>query len=124
MLCAGHGTYSKNYKPKGNGHWDAEKPVLLETVFAASGIPVPVDDSKKPVELTPETMERLLRTHTEVTKNDYRKLANARAFNAKTYLLENGRVERERIFIVEPSAGTKAQAQEGTGSGRVVFSLK
>jgi hypothetical protein len=103
---------------------DAEKPVLLETVFAASGIAVPVDDSKKPVELTPETMEKLLRTHTEVTKNDYRKLANARAFNAKTDLLENGRVERERIFIVEPSAGTKAQAQEGTGSGRVVFSLK
>ena len=105
---------------------DAEKPALLETVFAASGIAVPVDDSGKPVELTPETIEKLLRTHTEVTKNEYRKLANARAFNAKTYLLENGRVARERIFIVEPSAGTKTKVQtlEGTGSGQVIFSLK
>ena len=103
---------------------NAEKPALLNSVFAASGIAVPVDDSGKPVELTAESMGTLLRTHTEVTKNDYRKLSNARAFNAKNYLLENGQVERERLFIVEPSAGAKAQAQEGTGSGRVIFSLK
>jgi hypothetical protein len=102
---------------------DAEKPALLEAVYAASGIAVPVDDSGKPVELTSETMEKLLRTHTEVTKNDYRKLANARAFNAKNYLLENGQVERERVFIVEPGAGSKQQAKEGTGNGRVIFSL-
>ena len=103
---------------------DVEKPALLATVFTASGIAVPVDDSGKPLELTPETMEILLRTHTEVTKNDYRKLSNTRAFNAKNYLLEKGQVERERIFIVEPSAGTNAQKHEGTGSGRVIFSLK
>ena len=103
---------------------NAEKPALLNSVFAASGIAVPVDDSGKPVELTAESMGTLLRTNTEVTKNDYRKLSNARAFNAKNYLLENGQVARERLFIVEPSAGTNAQTQEGTGSGRVIFSLK
>jgi len=103
---------------------DAEKPALLETVFAASGIAVPVDDSGKPVELSPETMQKLLRTHTEVTENNYRKLANARAFNAKNYLLENGQVARERIFIVEPGAGAKDQKEENTGKGRVIFSLK
>ncbi|MDX2451148.1 DUF748 domain-containing protein [Desulfosarcina sp.] len=105
---------------------NAEKPALLNSVFAASGIAVPVDDSGKPVELTAESMGTLLRTHTEVTKNDYRKLSNARAFNAKNYLLENGQVARERLFIVEPSAGTKTKVQtlEGTGSGQVIFSLK
>ena len=103
---------------------DEERPVILETVFAASGIAVPTDDSGKPVELTPEEMEKLLRTHTQVTKNDYRKLANARAFNAKSYLLETGQVERKRIFIVEPQAGSKDQKQENAGKGRVIFSLK
>ena len=54
----------------------------------------------------------------------YRKLANSRAFNAKTYLLENGQVERERIFIVAPQAGDGDAKQEGAANGRVVFSLK
>ena len=54
------------------------------------------------------------------------KLANALAFNAKNYILENGQVERERVFIVEPKTGTngKEQKQEGAGKGRVIFSLK
>ncbi|GEM_PF-2375583 len=103
---------------------DAERPVIIGTVFAASGIAIPLDDNGKPVESTPETMEKLLRTHTEVTRNDYRKLANARAFNAKHYLLENGRVERERIFIVEPGAGTRDQKAENAGKGQVIFNLK
>lgn len=101
-----------------------ERASILEKLFAASGIAVPVDDSGKPVELTPEAMEKLLRTHTVVSENDYRKLANARAFNAKNVLLENGQVERERIFIVEPGAGTKELKEERAGKGRVIFSLK
>jgi hypothetical protein len=103
---------------------EEERTVILEKLFTASGIAVPVDDSGKPVELTPEIMEKLLRTHTEVTENDFRKLANARGFNAKDYLLENGKVERERIFIVEPRAGTNAQKPEKADKGQVVFSLK
>lgn len=101
-----------------------ERPILVEAVFAASGIPVPVDENKKPVELTPKEMETLLQTHTTVTKNDYRKLANARAFNAKNYLLEKGQVDRARIFIVEPRAETGDRKEDGTGKSRVVFSLK
>ena len=100
-----------------------ERPVLLEAEFAASGIAVQVDDSGKPIELTPEKMEKLLRSHTAVTENDYRNLANARAFSAKNYLLEKSQVARGRIFIVEPGAKTTDQKQEGAGSGRVIFSL-
>jgi hypothetical protein len=61
-----------------------------------------------------------------VTADDYRQLANLRAFNAKTYLLEQGQVERERIFIVEPGAETadEAPAGEGAARGQVVFSLE
>ena len=103
---------------------EEERTVILEKLFAASGIAAPVDDSGKPVELTPETMQKLLRTRTEVTENDFRKLANARAFNGKNYLLENGKVERERIFIVEPRAGARTQKPKEADKGQVVFSLK
>jgi hypothetical protein len=103
---------------------EEERTAIIEKLFAASGIAAPVDDSGKPVELTPETMQKLLQAHTEVTENDYRKLANARAFNAKNYLLENGKVERERIFILEPRAGSKAKKPEEADKGQVVFSLK
>jgi hypothetical protein len=105
---------------------EQERPDILETVFAASQIPMPVDDSGAPLELTPEEKEMLLRTHTAVTADDYRKLANLRAFNAKNYLLEKGQVERERIFIVEPGTKTTdgAPAGEGAARGQVVFSLE
>ena len=100
---------------------DEERQAILEAVFEAAAIPVPVDDSGKPIELTPKNMETLLRTHTEVTSDDFRKLANARAFAAKSYLLQSEQVERERIFIVEPQAGDK---QKAPGAGQIVFSLK
>ena len=59
-----------------------------------------------------------------VSDDDYRQLANARAFNAKNYLLEKGQVERQRIFIVEPQAGKTDQEQASATGGRLVFSLK
>ena len=51
-------------------------------------------------------------------------LANQRAFNAKNYLLENGQVGRDRLFIVAPDIAEDAQEQTEAGAGRVVFSLK
>lgn len=103
---------------------EEERPVLVETVFAASGIAVPLDSGGKPVELTPPEMEKLLRTHIALTENDYRKLANSRAFNAKNYLHTNGKVERERMFIVAPRIAAKDQEQPDSANGQVVFSLK
>jgi hypothetical protein len=103
---------------------DEERPRLVAAVFESSGIPVPADDGGKPVELTSESMETLLRTHTGVTVDDYRKLANQRALNAKNYLLASGKVERERVFIVAPDIGTQTQDQDSSGKGRTVFSLK
>ena len=101
-----------------------ERQLILEEVFVAAALPAPLDASGNPVELTPEIMESLLRTHTAVTPDDLRKLANARAFAAKEYLLATEQVERERIFIVEPKAPQEKEKQEGAPAGRVVFSLK
>ena len=103
---------------------DAERPGILEAVFTASAISPPVDDSGKPVELTPPIMESLLLENTEVTLDKYRELANQRAFSAKNYLLDKGQVERDRIFIVEPQKETAEERQEKPASGRVIFRLK
>ena len=101
-----------------------ERQAIVETLFADSAIPAPTDDSGNPVELTPEIMEELLRSHTAVTQDDLRKLANSRAFAAKEYLLATGQVERERLFIVEPSAKEAEEEPATRPAGRVVFSLK
>ena len=105
---------------------DKERRQLLEAAFAADGISAPLDDSGKPVELTPELMERLLSEHTDVTDDDYRQLANARAFIAKNYLIDTGKVERDRLFIVQPKIGAASQDQksEASSGGRVTFALK
>ncbi len=102
---------------------EAERPELLSAVFEESGIPLPKDEKGKPVEPTPETVELLLRTHTEVTEDDFRKLANARALAAKSYLMETGQVDRNRIFIVA-SKVSDSKADDGGNKGQVVFSLK
>lgn len=53
-----------------------------------------------------------------VSDDDYRRLGNARAFNARNDLLEKGQLERQRVFSVEPHAGKKAREQaDGTGGG-------
>lgn len=103
-----------------------ERAKLIEAAFADSGIAVPLDNNGKPVELSLADMEKLLRINTEVTPDDYRALANARAFNTKNYLLENSQVARERLFIVEPrfDAGDAKAKKDRARNGQVIFSLK
>ena len=103
---------------------EGERETLVKTVFEESDIAVPKDDSGKPIELTPELREQLLRDNTDVSQNDYRNLANARAFNAKNYLLEAGQVERERVFIVEPRIDGDEDQAPTDAAGQVIISLK
>lgn len=101
-----------------------ERTMLLRSVIETAGISAPVDGSGKPVAWTTPVMEELLRGRTAVTEDDYRRLANARAFNAKDYLVEHGRVARGRLFIVEPRIDAAGLKTESAPRGRVVFSLK
>jgi uncharacterized protein involved in outer membrane biogenesis len=52
--------------------------------------------------LPPEDMKRLLYEHMAVTDGDLRLLAYQRAEQVKDYLVANGPVETERIFLTEP----------------------
>ena len=52
--------------------------------------------------LPPEEMEKLLRDNIIITDDNLRLLAIERANRVKSFLVESGPVEPERIFIVEP----------------------
>ena len=99
-----------------------ERAEIVAAMFAKSGIAMPLDTNGKPVAVTPEEMEKLLRTHMTVSRDDYYQLASARALNVKQYLLDSGKVTRERIFIVEPKIGP--DGPQGMEHARLVFTLK
>jgi hypothetical protein len=68
-------------------------------------------------------MEKLLFTHTQVNEGDLRDLATQRSRKVKDFLVREGKIEPERIFLVEP----KSLAPEKKGNlkdSRVVFRIK
>lgn len=74
-------------------------------------------------ELPVEEMERLMLEHTEVTDNDLRLLAIARAEAARSYMLKSG-VAADRIFLLEPGVLQPDKEDEGVAESRVDFRLK
>lgn len=66
-------------------------------------------------------MEHLILEHIQVNENDLAALAEQRAMSAHNWLIENGGVQDERIFIVSASPDDKLEEKKG---GRVEFMLK
>ncbi|WP_151447076.1 DUF748 domain-containing protein [Lacisediminimonas profundi] len=66
-------------------------------------------------------MEALMLANIKVSDDDLRELANQRAMDVKNYLVKNGQVGSERIFIV--SAPAAKPEQEKLKQSRVDFSL-
>lgn len=68
-------------------------------------------------------MEKLMLDNTQVTEEDLRQLADARAQAAKTWLVETGKLAAERVFIVAPKMSAEGIKDKGQPS-RVDFALK
>jgi uncharacterized protein involved in outer membrane biogenesis len=68
-------------------------------------------------------MEKLMLEHAQVTDEDLRQLAEARAQAAKGWLVETGKVAAERVFIVAPRLGAEGVKDKGRPT-RVDFALK
>lgn len=66
-------------------------------------------------------MEQLMLTHTVINDNDLQVLAENRAVAARNWLVENGEIASERIFVV--GAHETGESDEKKGS-RAEFSLK
>ena len=69
--------------------------------------------------LPPEEMEKLLRDNIIITADDLRLLAIQRAEVVKSFLVETGPVESERLFIIEPEI-----SEDKSTAPRVEMSIK
>jgi uncharacterized protein involved in outer membrane biogenesis len=74
-------------------------------------------------ELPASEMERLMLAHAEVSDDELRALAQARAQAAKDWLVETGQVPVARVFIVAPKMSAAGIGDKGK-STRVDFALK
>jgi hypothetical protein len=67
-------------------------------------------------------MEKLILTHTEVGEEELRTLASQRANAAKEAILQAGKVDPERLFIIEPKT-LAPEKKENLKSSRVEFKI-
>jgi hypothetical protein len=68
-------------------------------------------------------MEKLMLTHIEIKESDLRSLASQRAMSVKDAISKTGKVESERIFILEPKSLAPSK-KEKLKDSRVDFTLK
>ena len=68
-------------------------------------------------------MEKLMLTHIEVKEEDLRDLASQRSRKIKDFLVREGKIEPERIFLVEAKS-LPPEKKENLKDSRVVFGLK
>jgi hypothetical protein len=68
-------------------------------------------------------MEALMRANAPVGEEDLRLLANSRAVAAKDWLVGQGGVTADRVFLVAPQLGTEGIKDKGRPA-RVDFALK
>jgi uncharacterized protein involved in outer membrane biogenesis len=69
--------------------------------------------------MPPEEMEKLLHENITITENDLRLLAIERANAVKSFLIEAGPVEPDRLFIIEPDI-----AEDKSTDSRVEMTIK
>jgi hypothetical protein len=67
-------------------------------------------------------MEKLMLTHIEVGDEELRQLAARRANTVKDALLKSGKIEAERLFIVEPK-GLTPEKKDKVADSRVEFKI-
>ncbi len=68
-------------------------------------------------------MEKLILAYIEITDDDLRLLASARALKVKDYILKSGQVDQKRIFLTEPQS-LQPEEKEKLRNSRVDFKLK
>lgn len=100
-----------------------EYPKYLKKAYKAETFPKPRNFLGIAKGLPDPEMEKLMHDNIEVTKDDLRLLALERAENVSDYLQVKGKVEANRLFLVEPA--TLAPEKKGKGKeSRVNFRVK
>jgi uncharacterized protein involved in outer membrane biogenesis len=95
----------------------AEYETFLTKAYKAAKFPKPRNMIGFQKDLPVEDMEKLILANTAIGDDDLHQLARRRAENTQAWLVEQGKIAPERLFLVPPKDGTAAGA-------RVDFSLK
>ena len=101
-----------------------EKPdmdLYIGIAYDQARFPKPRDEAGHEKALDLKEKKKLLMTNMDVGKNDLRLLAMTRSENIKDYLFSTGKVQKERIFLLEPSGSDSSSTEQ---TSRVTFSLK
>ena len=101
----------------------AEYPKYLALAYGKEKFPKPRNFLGIAKELPVPEMEKLMLAHIQVTEDDLRLLARRRAQAVKDVLLSSGRVEPERIFLLEPRS-LSPEKKEKMKDSRVDFVIK
>lgn len=99
-----------------------EKEPLIRQAYKAATFPKPRDAKGRKKKLSAEEMEKILYTAIEINNDDLRQLAHQRALATKSYLMDAGSIEAQRLFVIEPE--TDGVANGAAEKSRVQFSLK
>jgi hypothetical protein len=95
----------------------------LKMAYKAEKFPKPKNFLGMAKDIPAPEMEKLMLTHTEVREEDLRPLASQRAMKVKDVILKSGKVEPERVFILEPKS-LAPEKKEKIRASRVDFTLK
>jgi uncharacterized protein involved in outer membrane biogenesis len=95
----------------------------LKRVYGEEKFPKPRNVIGFAKDLPVPEMESLMLANTEVSEDDLRLLANARAQAAKEWLVGEGKVAAERVFIVTPRLTAEGIGDKGKPT-RADFALK
>jgi hypothetical protein len=95
----------------------------LRLAYVEADFPKPRNFIGMLKDLPPEEMKKLMITNIEISEDDLRALALERAAKVKDYILSTGKVEPERVFLVEPES-LKPEEKDGVKDSRAEFSLE
>jgi len=100
-----------------------EYPKFLKAAYKVEKFPKPRNFIGMAKDLPGPEMEKLMLAHIEVRPDDLRDLALARSQAVKEVLLQSGKVESERVFLVEPKS-LAPEKKEKVRDSRVDFRVK
>jgi hypothetical protein len=101
-----------------------EYPALLTQAYKAAKFTKPTNVVGLTKDLPVPEMEKLMLANTAISDDDLTTLANKRAQAAEEWLLTNGKITSDRLFILAPKSGTAPPKDSKAGVARVDFSLR
>ncbi|HEX2603103.1 MAG TPA: DUF748 domain-containing protein [Oxalicibacterium sp.] len=101
-----------------------EYPALLKRVYKDEKFSKPRNVIGLQKDLPVAEMEKLMVENTTISDSDLVDLGNRRAQSAKDWLITEGHVPADRIFILAAKSGTMQKEGDSTPAARVDFSLR